>query len=55
MTLGGIGPADQLAIVANSTDGPTMAAKDSWINLPVGSNLVDHLNVRQSLDFVILF
>ncbi|KAH8200482.1 hypothetical protein TruAng_005375 [Truncatella angustata] len=40
----GIGPADQLAIVANSTDGPTMIAKNSWINLPVGSNLVDHLN-----------
>ncbi|KAF3004614.1 hypothetical protein E8E14_008457 [Neopestalotiopsis sp. 37M] len=40
----GIGPADQLAIVANSTDGPTMIAKESWINLPVGSNLIDHLN-----------
>ncbi|KAK6070571.1 fungal cellulose binding domain-containing protein [Seiridium cupressi] len=40
----GIGPADQLAIVANSTDGPTMISKDSWINLPVGSNLADHLN-----------
>lgn len=22
-----------------------MIAKDSWINLPVGSNLIDHLNV----------
>ncbi|KAK8020386.1 carbohydrate-binding module family 1 protein [Apiospora arundinis] len=40
----GIGPADQLAIVANSTDGPTMISKDSWINLPVGYNLADHLN-----------
>ncbi|KAI1845097.1 hypothetical protein JX265_002817 [Neoarthrinium moseri] len=40
----GIGPADQLAIVANSSDGPTMVSKDQWINLPVGSNLVDHLN-----------
>lgn len=43
--IGGIGPADQLAIVANSTDGPTMISKDSWINLPVGYNLADHLNV----------
>lgn len=40
----GIGPADQLAIVQNSTDGPTMISNDSWINLPVGSNLMDHLN-----------
>lgn len=27
-----------------------MIAKDSWINLPVGSNLVDHLNVCVSQD-----
>lgn len=40
----GIGPADQLAIVQNSTDGPTMISSSSWINLPVGSNLMDHLN-----------
>ncbi|KAI0134670.1 cellobiose dehydrogenase [Xylariales sp. AK1849] len=40
----GIGPADQLAIVANSTDGATMVAEDEWISLPVGYNLVDHLN-----------
>lgn len=49
MPIGGIGPVDQLAIVANSTDGPTMIAKESWINLPVGSNLIDHLNVCVSL------
>jgi len=40
----GIGPADQLAIVKSSTDGPTMISNSSWINLPVGSNLMDHLN-----------
>jgi hypothetical protein len=27
-----------------------MIGKDSWINLPVGSNLVDHLNVCGPLD-----
>lgn len=48
MMIGGIGPADQLAIVANSTDGPAMISKDSWINLPVGYNLADHLNVSTS-------
>lgn len=40
----GIGPADQLAIVKGSSDGPTMVGNQSWINLPVGSNLMDHLN-----------
>ncbi|KAI8630651.1 carbohydrate-binding module family 1 protein [Xylariaceae sp. FL1651] len=40
----GIGPADQLAIVKNSTDGPTMISNTSWINLPVGYNLDDHVN-----------
>ncbi|KAH9900088.1 cellobiose dehydrogenase [Xylariomycetidae sp. FL2044] len=40
----GIGPADQLEIVAGSTDGPNMIGNDSWINLPVGYNLVDHVN-----------
>ncbi|KAK3316753.1 hypothetical protein B0H66DRAFT_305009 [Apodospora peruviana] len=40
----GIGPADQLEVVAGSADGPTFIAKDQWINLPVGSNLIDHLN-----------
>lgn len=49
LNAGGIGPADQLSIVASSTDGPTMIAKESWINLPVGSNLVDHLNVSAVL------
>ncbi|KAI1810818.1 cellobiose dehydrogenase [Poronia punctata] len=39
----GIGPTDQLNIVLNSTDGPTMISNDSWINLPVGYNLDDHV------------
>ncbi|KAK0708434.1 cellobiose dehydrogenase [Lasiosphaeris hirsuta] len=40
----GIGPTDQLDIVAGSKDGETFIAKDQWINLPVGYNLIDHLN-----------
>jgi cellobiose dehydrogenase (acceptor) len=41
----GIGPTDQLEIVKNSEkDGPTMISNSSWINLPVGYNLDDHLN-----------
>ncbi|KAI0521074.1 cellobiose dehydrogenase [Xylaria bambusicola] len=39
----GIGPTDQLNIVKNSKDGPTMTSSDSWINLPVGYNLDDHV------------
>jgi hypothetical protein len=42
---GGIGPADQLAVVAGSTDGPTMIGSQDWIYLPVGYNLDDHVNV----------
>ena len=34
-------------MVKNSTDGPTMIASDSWINLPVGHNLVDHVGVSR--------
>lgn len=40
---GGIGPTDQLNIVKNSTDGPTMIDSAQWINLPVGYNLNDHV------------
>ncbi|KAI1180765.1 fungal cellulose binding domain-containing protein [Nemania sp. FL0916] len=40
----GIGPTDQLQIVQSSTDGPTMISNSSWINLPVGYNLNDHVN-----------
>ncbi|KAI0398524.1 carbohydrate-binding module family 1 protein [Xylariaceae sp. FL0594] len=40
----GIGPKDQLDIVKSSTDGPTMISNSSWINLPVGYNLNDHVN-----------
>ncbi|KAK0701518.1 hypothetical protein B0T21DRAFT_300280 [Apiosordaria backusii] len=40
----GIGPRDQLEIVAGSKDGETFISRDQWIDLPVGSNLIDHLN-----------
>jgi cellobiose dehydrogenase (acceptor) len=45
MWIGGIGPTDQLNIVKSSSDGPTMIDQAAWINLPVGYNLVDHVNV----------
>lgn len=41
----GIGPSDQLSIVQASGDGAKMISNDSWINLPVGSNLVEQMNV----------
>lgn len=41
---GGIGPQDQLQVVAGSKDGPTFSPTSDWINLPVGYNLIDHLN-----------
>jgi hypothetical protein len=44
--IGGIGPLDQLQVVQSSTDGPTMISNSSWIKLPVGYNLNDHVNVR---------
>lgn len=34
-----------LKIVQESDDGPTMIGEEDWINLPVGENLVDHVNV----------
>lgn len=40
----GIGPEDQLQVVAGSKDGATFTAKSDWIKLPVGYNLIDHLN-----------
>ncbi|KAH6659192.1 fungal cellulose binding domain-containing protein [Truncatella angustata] len=40
----GIGPADQLAIVQKSSDGPTMINSTDWVTLPVGYNLDDHVN-----------
>ncbi|KAK4239955.1 cellobiose dehydrogenase [Achaetomium macrosporum] len=40
----GVGPEDQLQIVANSKDGATFTPKSDWIKLPVGKNLIDHLN-----------
>ena len=41
----GIGPTDQLNIVKASTDSTAMINATQWINLPVGYNLDDHLNV----------
>jgi cellobiose dehydrogenase (acceptor) len=41
----GIGPTDQLQVVQSSSDGPTMINQTQWIDLPVGYNLDDHLNV----------
>jgi hypothetical protein len=44
--IGGIGPTDQLQIVQSSPlDGATMINSTYWVNLPVGYNLLDHLNV----------
>ncbi|KAI1816291.1 hypothetical protein GGS20DRAFT_248754 [Poronia punctata] len=40
----GIGPQDQLEVVQSSDDGPNMISEDDWIILPVGYNLVDHVN-----------
>jgi cellobiose dehydrogenase (acceptor) len=41
----GIGPTDQLEVVAASvSDGANMVPAESWIDLPVGENLVDHVN-----------
>ncbi|KAI1800067.1 putative cellobiose dehydrogenase [Daldinia bambusicola] len=40
----GIGPKDQLNVVKNSTaDNETMISEESWIELPVGYNLIDHV------------
>lgn len=41
---GGIGPQDQLEVVASSKDGDDFISQEEWINLPVGYNLIDHLN-----------
>jgi cellobiose dehydrogenase (acceptor) len=41
----GIGPKDQLSIVkASAIDGASMIGESSWLNLPVGQNLNDHVN-----------
>lgn len=40
----GIGPEDQLNVVAGSSDASKMLPKASWILLPVGYNLMDHKN-----------
>ena len=41
----GIGPKDQLEIVANSSDASNLISQDQWIDLPVGYNLMDNINV----------
>ncbi|QDS72710.1 hypothetical protein FKW77_003452 [Venturia effusa] len=38
----GIGPASQLAVVANGTTGVTLPAQSQWLDLPVGHNIKDH-------------
>ncbi|TVY18546.1 Cellobiose dehydrogenase [Lachnellula arida] len=40
----GIGPTDMLEVVNSSTDASKMISSSSWIDLPVGYNLDDHLN-----------
>lgn len=40
----GIGPVDQLQTVQQSVEGTAMIQQTSWIHLPVGYNLNDHLN-----------
>jgi len=41
----GIGPQDQLEIV-KEVEGDLMVAESEWIDLPVGFNLADNINVR---------
>lgn len=45
----GIGPADQIEIVASGTTDIELPPKDQWIELPVGDNLKDH--AITSVDF----
>lgn len=45
---GGIGPTDQLTVVQGSSDGATMIKQSDWINLPVGYNLAEQMNVSIS-------
>ncbi|KAF2202979.1 cellobiose dehydrogenase-like protein [Delitschia confertaspora ATCC 74209] len=41
----GIGPKEELQVVADSAlDGSSFVKSSDWINLPVGRNLVDHVN-----------
>lgn len=47
----GIGPTDALNTVKSSvSDGATMIDEKQWINLPVGYNLVDHVNTDAIVD-----
>lgn len=47
----GIGPADSLATVkASASDGASMISESEWIDLPVGYNLVDHVNTDTIVD-----
>ncbi|ORY00652.1 cellobiose dehydrogenase [Clohesyomyces aquaticus] len=46
----GIGPTDLLNVVKGSSiDGATMIKSDSWINLPVGQNLNDHVGTDMQI------
>lgn len=38
----GIGPVEQVQIVANGTTGIALPPKEDWIDLPVGQNIKDH-------------
>lgn len=42
---GGIGPTDQLTVVQGSSDGAKMINQSDWIDLPVGYNLAEQMNV----------
>ncbi|KAL5396820.1 hypothetical protein PMIN02_002839 [Paraphaeosphaeria minitans] len=39
----GIGPAEQLQIVASGSSGVTLPAESEWIDLPVGAEIKDHV------------
>ena len=47
--VGGIDPTDMLKVINSSIDGSTMIPPDAWINLPVGYNLGDHVDVSLSV------
>lgn len=43
----GIEPRDEIELVAGSAlNGETMIGESEWIGLPVGENLMDHLNTN---------
>lgn len=50
----GIGPQDMLEVVNGSSDSGKMIGSNQWINLPVGENLVDNINVSPILSFALV-